>query len=78
MKKILLKLIRFYQRFPPFHWPIFRILFMSDKVCRFRPTCSDYAYQAVEKYGILKGMFLGLRRVMRCHPWSKGGEDPVK
>lgn len=78
MKKIILKFIRFYQRTNFFHLPIFQALFMSDKVCRFRPTCSEYTYQAIEKYGILKGSWLGLGRVLRCHPWSKGGRDPLK
>lgn len=78
MRDLLLHFIRFYQRFPPFHWPVFRLLFLSDKVCRFRPTCSEYMYQAVEKYGILKGVYLGLKRIIRCHPFSKGGWDPLK
>ena len=41
------------------------------------PTCSDYAYQAVEKYGSIRGLWLGFKRVIRCHPWNKGGIDPV-
>lgn len=77
MRDLLLRTIRFYQRFPPFHWPVFRALFMSDKVCRFRPTCSEYMYQAVDKYGILRGVYLGLKRIVRCHPFSKGGEDSL-
>jgi len=43
--------------------------------CRFSPTCSEYSYQAVAKYGVLKGLWLGVKRVMKCHPWSKGGTD---
>jgi len=77
MKVLALRLIRFYQQTKIFHLPIFQLLFMSDKVCRFRPSCSEYTYQAIEKYGILKGGSLGLRRVFRCHPFSKGGDDPV-
>lgn len=77
MKNLVLKLIRVYQRTKFFHLPIFQALFMSDKVCRFRPTCSEYTYQAIEKYDILKGSWLGLKRVLRCHPLSKGGYDPV-
>jgi len=46
--------------------------------CRFSPTCSEYTYQAVEKYGVIKGLTLGLWRVMRCNPWNKGGVDLVK
>ncbi|MCK4299339.1 MAG: membrane protein insertion efficiency factor YidD [Planctomycetes bacterium] len=45
--------------------------------CRFEPTCSQYMTQALSKHGVLKGLFLGLRRVLRCHPLSKGGYDPV-
>lgn len=77
MKGIVLALIRFYQRTKFFHGYIFRALFMTDKVCRFIPTCSEYTYQAVEKYGSAKGLWLGFKRVIRCHPWSKGGIDPV-
>ncbi len=77
MKKIILRLIRFYQRASFFHMFIFRVLFLSDKVCRFFPTCSDYTYQAVEKYGVGKGLLIGLRRIIRCHPWSEGGVDKL-
>jgi uncharacterized protein len=45
--------------------------------CRFQPTCSDYTYQAVARYGVIKGGFLGIKRVFRCNPFSKGGFDPV-
>jgi hypothetical protein len=78
MKKLILSLIRFYQKTSFFHGYIFRVLFLTDRVCRFTPTCSEYTYQAVEKYDSLKGLFLGLKRIIRCHPWSKGGYDALK
>lgn len=46
--------------------------------CRFEPTCSEYTKQAVEKYGAVKGSWLGVKRILRCQPFSKGGYDPVK
>ena len=45
--------------------------------CRFNPTCSNYAIQAITKYGALKGLYLGLKRIIRCHPWGESGNDPV-
>ena len=71
MKRLLLALIRFYQKsISPYRAPC----------CRFRPTCSQYARQAVEKYGALKGGWLALKRISCCHPFYKGKRgtfDPV-
>lgn len=67
MKQILLSLIKVYQYFSNF----------TPKVCRFYPTCSEYTKQAIEKYGILKGCWLGFKRICRCHPGNPGGYDPV-
>lgn len=68
MKKLALLLIRFYQKFiSPFKPP----------TCRFYPSCSEYTYQAIARYGLLKGGWLGLKRLSRCHPWNPGGYDPV-
>ena len=68
MKKIALALIRFYQR---------SISPLSPPRCRFYPTCSQYALEALEKYGAVKGSLLAIRRILRCHPFSAGGYDPV-
>ncbi|MEX0587440.1 MAG: membrane protein insertion efficiency factor YidD [Patescibacteria group bacterium] len=76
MKKTLLKLIRFYQRtFSPDHGTIGRAIL--GETCRFQPTCSEYTYQAIERYGSGRGLVLGFKRVLRCHPFSKGGLDPI-
>lgn len=69
MKTFFLALIRFYRR---------NISPYTPSACRFRPTCSAYAYEAIEKYGALKGGFLALKRFLRCHPFSKRDPyDPV-
>lgn len=77
MKNLLLKLIRFYQRYLSWDTGLFKMLFLTDKACRFYPRCSEYTYQAIDKYGSLPGIYLGVKRVLRCHPFSKGGYDPV-
>ena len=50
---------------------------LMPSVCRFSPSCSHYTYEAIQKYGFFKGVFMGGRRIMRCHPFSPGGYDPV-
>jgi len=77
MKRSILAVIRFYQKTFFLHGALAKQLFLTDKVCRFTPTCSNYTYQAVEKYGSIKGLFLGLKRIVRCHPWNAGGFDPI-
>ena len=50
---------------------------LTPPTCRFRPTCSEYARQAIVKHGPFKGMYLAVRRILRCHPWGGSGYDPV-
>lgn len=77
MKKVILFIISIYQKSHILQLPVLK-MFFGESVCRFSPTCSEYTYQAVEKYGVLKGLGLGAKRVARCQPFSKGGFDPVK
>lgn len=77
MKRIILNLIRFYQKHLSFDNGFFKLLFLTDKACRFSPSCSEYTYQAVERYGIMRGGALALKRIFRCHPFNVGGNDPV-
>lgn len=69
IKNILIKMIRFYQKYlSPFkvRWR-----------CIYTPTCSSYAIEALQKYGAVKGSYLAIKRILRCHPFAKGGYDPV-
>jgi len=68
MQRIVLSLIRLYQRF---------ISPLLGSNCRYYPTCSHYMVEAIEKYGVSKGGWLGMKRIMRCHPWHEGGFDSV-
>lgn len=77
LKHLFLFLIRFYQKILSPDHGIFS-KFINKKYCRFLPTCSEYAYQAIEKYGAFKGVYLAFKRIIRCHPWSQGGNDPLK
>ena len=67
MKKLTLKILVFYKKY-----------FSRGYNCRFVPTCSEYTYEAVDKYGVAKGLYLGGKRVLKCHPFNKGGIDLVE
>lgn len=69
MKKVFLFLIRFYKA---------AISPYLGNNCRFTPTCSEYAMQAIDRYGAFKGVFLAIKRILRCNPFCKGGYDPLK
>jgi putative membrane protein insertion efficiency factor len=67
--QLLLTILRFYKR-----W----ISPMLPSACRFEPTCSEYTIEAVERHGALRGTWMGIRRLLRCHPFHHGGFDPVR
>lgn len=67
-KQLLILMILFYRNF---------ISPLKPPSCRFVPTCSEYALLAVEKYGVWKGSFYAIKRILRCHPFSSGGYDPI-
>lgn len=67
MKKIIIRMISIYQSMP----------LSSHGRCKFVPTCSNYMKEAIITHGVLKGGWLGLKRIMRCNPWNVGGYDPV-
>lgn len=68
MKGLALTIISLYRKY---------ITPYTPRSCRFYPTCSKYAYEAFEKYGFLKGLYLSVKRVLKCHPFHKGGYDPL-
>ena len=72
MKKILIAIINFYQKH------ISCWLVQKNIRCKYYPTCSEYSKQAIEKYGVIKGCLLSIKRILKCNPFSKGGYDPLK
>jgi uncharacterized protein len=75
-KQVVLRLIRLYQKTLSLDHGFFRKNFPYG-YCRFSPTCSEYSYQAIDRYGLLKGGLKAAWRILRCNPWNKGGNDPV-
>ncbi|KYO67245.1 membrane protein insertion efficiency factor YidD [Thermovenabulum gondwanense] len=68
-KKILIFLIKIYQEY---------ISPLKPRTCRFYPTCSEYAKISIDKYGVIKGIVMAVKRILRCHPFNPGGYDPVE
>jgi len=69
ISKSFIMIIKFYQKY---------ISPIKGKTCRFYPTCSQYAVEALGKYGFLKGSYLSIKRILKCHPFHEGGYDPLK
>ena len=67
MSNLIIKLIRLYQKFP----------LRKHNLCRFNPTCSEYMILAIKKHGLMKGIYLGTKRILRCNPFGSYGYDPV-
>jgi putative membrane protein insertion efficiency factor len=77
MRWFLISIIRFYSRFIS---PVFQAILspmLGNAGCRFTPTCSQYAVEAIKEYGAWRGSVMAIKRIGRCHPWRKGGFDPV-
>jgi len=75
-RKLAISIIKLYQRTLSFdHGPLKSL--HPQGFCRFYPSCSQYSLEAIEKYGIIKGSFKAIWRIMRCNPWNKGGNDPL-
>jgi putative membrane protein insertion efficiency factor len=69
MQELVIRLLRFYKRL---------VSPLLPSACRFCPTCSEYMLEAVQKHGVLPGVWLGVKRLLRCHPFHQGGFDPVR
>jgi len=69
MKKVLITILKTYR---------YALSPLYPSCCRFTPTCSEYSVEALESYGTLKGLYLTLKRILKCHPFNPGGYDPVK
>ena len=70
-------IIRFYQKFISLDHSMWK-RFYPNGYCRFHPTCSQYAVEAIQRYGVLRGSYKAIKRILKCHPWHPGGFDPVQ
>lgn len=77
IRHMVLQMIKFYQKVFSLDHGFFSVLFPHG-YCRFKPTCSEYTYEAVEKYGVIRGGAKGIRRLFRCHPFTEPQYDPVE
>lgn len=78
MKQILLFLIRIYQKTLSLDHGYLGKVFPNTRYCKFLPTCSEYSYEAIDKYGVLKGGAMAVKRIVKCNPWTEPGKyDPV-
>jgi uncharacterized protein len=78
IKKPVLLLIRIYQKTLSFDHGFLGKIFPNTRYCKFTPTCSEYGYGSVERYGVFKGFYLFSKRIVRCNPWAEAGRyDPV-
>lgn len=76
MKWLALRLIRLYQATLSLDHGWFKAMYPHG-YCKFHPSCSEYTAQAIERYGVVRGTWLGAKRVLRCNPWTAGGRDPI-
>ncbi|MBP6913101.1 MAG: membrane protein insertion efficiency factor YidD [Candidatus Levybacteria bacterium] len=77
MKPVLLKIVLLYQKSAPYRINILGTILPMNSSCRYTPTCSEYTYQAIEKYGSLKGTFIGIKRIVSCNPLGGKGHQPL-